>query len=313
MPKTWRHAGRGRFPPKATARRFGWPTARHSSVRRHARLPNAWACRRIRGSQSTTPSSSGADRPVSPPRSTGPPRDCARWLSSARLPAARREHRQRIENYLGFPNGVSGDELASRALRQAKRLGAEILVTRAIARLDPETRTILLDGGEELHGRTIIIATGVSWRRLDIDGFDRLVGKGIYYGAARSEAGVTQGLDVHLIGAGNSAGQAAMFFANHARSVTLVIRGASLSKSMSQYLIDQIGSKPNIRLSLQSELHAVHGEDHLTAIDYRRPRQRQRAARGLRRAVRLYRRRRGNRLAAAGNCAQCTRLCPDRG
>jgi thioredoxin reductase (NADPH) len=172
----------------------------------------------------------------------------------------------RIENYLGFPSGISGDELSSRAYRQARRLGAEILVTRQIVGIDPDARTITLDDGEVLHGRTIIIATGVSWRRLAIDGFDRLIGRGIYYGAARSEAAVTQGRDVHLIGAGNSAGQAAIFFANHARSVTLIVRGDSLARSMSQYLVDQIASKPNIRVRLHSELHAIDGDDHLTAV-----------------------------------------------
>ena len=109
--------------------------------------------------------------------------------------------------------------------------------------------------------------TGVAWRRLTIAGFDRLVGKGIYFGAARSEAGSTQGLDVHLIGAGNSAGQAALFFANHARTVTLVVRGNALDKSMSRYLVEQVRSKANIGVELQSEVQAVHGDDHLTAID----------------------------------------------
>jgi len=173
----------------------------------------------------------------------------------------------RIENYLGFPNGVSGDELASRALQQAKRLGAEIVVTRTIDRLDPASRSVFLDGGEMLRARTIILATGVSWRRLAIEGFDRLIGKGVYYGAARSEASSTQGLDVYLIGAGNSAGQAALFFANHARSVTLLVRGDTLEKSMSHYLIEQLRTKSNIAVELQSEVRGVHGDTHLTAID----------------------------------------------
>src|SRR5437867_229761 len=106
----------------------------------------------------------------------------------------------RIENYLGFPSGVSGDELASRALQQARRLGAEIVVTRSVARLDPTTREVTLDGDEVLRARTIIVATGVTWRRVAIEGVDRLIGKGVYYGAARSEAGVAQGRDIHLIG-----------------------------------------------------------------------------------------------------------------
>jgi len=175
----------------------------------------------------------------------------------------------RIENYLGFPSGVSGDELASRALKQARRLGAEILVTRAVARIDPKTREIHLDGDDVVRARTAIIATGVTWRRLDIEGSDRLIGKGIYYGAARSEASATHGLDVHLIGAGNSAGQAALYFANHAQTVTLVVRGDSLEKSMSRYLIEQLAMKSNVKVQLRSEVVGAHGDTHLTGIDIR--------------------------------------------
>ena len=175
----------------------------------------------------------------------------------------------RIENYLGFPSGVSGDELASRALQQARRLGAEILVTRAVAGIDAATRQVCLDGDDVIRARTVILATGVSWRRLSIDGFDRLIGKGIYYGAARSEASATHGLDVHLIGAGNSAGQAALHFANHARTVTLVVRGDSLEKSMSRYLIEQLRTQSNVKVQSRSEVVAAHGDTHLTAIDIR--------------------------------------------
>src|SRR4051794_25960915 len=149
----------------------------------------------------------------------------------------------RIENYLGFPDGVSGDHLASRALQQARRLGAEILVTRAIEKIDPATCEVHLDGGDVLRARTIILATGVSWRQLEIEGFERLAGKGISYGAARSEAPNTHGLDVHIIGAGNSAGQAAIFFSSHARSVSILSRGDGLAKSMSQYLVDQLETR----------------------------------------------------------------------
>jgi len=175
----------------------------------------------------------------------------------------------RIENYLGFPSGVSGDELASRALQQARRLGAEILVTRAVARIDPATHRVHLDGDEIVQARTLILATGVTWRRLAIDGFDGLIGKGIYYGAARSEATATHGLDVHLIGAGNSAGQAALFFANHARSVTLVVRGDALEKSMSFYLVEQLRAQSNVAVRLRSQVVAAHGDGHLVAIDLR--------------------------------------------
>ncbi|SKD02656.1 FAD-dependent oxidoreductase [Paraburkholderia hospita] len=175
----------------------------------------------------------------------------------------------RIENYLGFPNGVSGDELASRALQQARRLGAEILVTRSVDRIDVDGRNVHLDGGDVIHARTIILATGVTWRRLAIDGFDRFIGKGIYYGASRSEANATHGLDVYLIGGGNSAGQAALYFANHARMVTLILRGDSLEKSMSRYLIEQLRSKSNVAVQLRSEVVGAYGDTHLTAIDIR--------------------------------------------
>ena len=175
----------------------------------------------------------------------------------------------RIENYLGFPSGISGDELASRALQQARRLGAEILVTRSVARIDPTMREVLLDGDDVVRARTFILATGVTWRRLAIDGFDRLIGKGVYYGAARSEASATHGQDVYLVGAGNSAGQAALHFANHARKVTLVVRGGSLEDGMSHYLVEQLRAKSNVAIRLRSEIHAVHGDTNLAAIDIR--------------------------------------------
>ncbi len=175
----------------------------------------------------------------------------------------------RIENYLGFPSGVSGEELASRALQQARRLGAEILVTREITRIDALARHVHLDGGDVLRARTVILACGVSWRRLAVDGVDRLAGKGVFYGAARSDAAGTHGLDVHVVGAGNSAGQAALYFSTHARTVTILCRGESLEKSMSRYLIDQLAARPNIAVLHRAEVAAVHGEAALEAIDVR--------------------------------------------
>jgi len=142
-------------------------------------------------------------------------------------------------------------------------------VTRTVARIDPAAREVFLDAGDVVRAWTIILATGVTWRRLAIDGFDRLIGKGIYYGAARSEASATHGLHIHLVGAGNSAGQAALHFANHARQVTLLVRGDSLERTMSHYLIEQLRGKSNITVELRSEVHAVHGETHLVAIDIR--------------------------------------------
>ena len=173
----------------------------------------------------------------------------------------------RIENYLGFPNGVTGGELAGRALAQAKRFGAEILVTRSVVEIDSRTREIELDGGEVVRAGTIILATGVSWRRIPLKGFEELTGRGIYYGASQSEANTLSGLDVFLIGAGNSAGQAAMYFSNYARTVTMIVRGPSLEKSMSHYLVEQLATKSNISVRLGSEVAAVHGSDHLEAID----------------------------------------------
>ncbi len=175
----------------------------------------------------------------------------------------------RIENYLGFPSGVSGDELSSRALRQARRLGAEIVVTRSVTRIDAAAHRIHLDGGDVLQARTIILACGVSWRRLEIEGFDRLAGKGIFYGAARSEAPNTHGLDVHIVGAGNSAGQAALYFSSHARSVTILYRGTTLDKSMSRYLVDQLAARKNIDVLFRAEVTAAYGDASLAALDVR--------------------------------------------
>src|SRR5262249_50028518 len=169
----------------------------------------------------------------------------------------------------GFPWGASGDGLSSCALQQAGRLGAEIVVSRSITRIDAATRDVHLDGGDVLRARTIILACGVAWRRLAIEGFDRLAGKGIFYGADRSEAASTRGLDIHIIGAGNSAGQAAMFFSSHARSVTVLYRGEMLEKPMSQYLVDQIATRANIRALCRTEAVAAHGDTSLEGIDVR--------------------------------------------
>ena len=181
--------------------------------------------------------------------------------------AGRPARRRGSRTTSAFPSGVSGDELSGRALQQARRLGAEILVTRSIVRIDPAARAVHLDGGDVLRAPTIILATGVAWRRLEIEGLDRLGGAGVHYGAARGDAPSTHGLDVHIVGAGNSAGQAALAFASHARSVTILHRGDALEKSMSRYLVDQLGSRANIVVSLRSEIVAVHGDTSLREID----------------------------------------------
>ncbi len=176
----------------------------------------------------------------------------------------------RIENYLGFPTGVSGEELGLRALQQAQRFGAEIVVARQVMGLDADpttrTRAVQLDGDERVNAKSIILTTGVSWRQLEAPGCDSFLGRGVYYGAARTEALSSRGQDVFLVGGGNSAGQAAMFFANYAQSVTLLVRGPSLAATMSRYLIDQLATKDNIRVRTEHRIMRVEGSDHLERV-----------------------------------------------
>ena len=139
-------------------------------------------------------------------------------------------------------------------------------MTRKVERVNAANREVTLAGGDVIRARTIILSTGVSWRKLEVDGVERLSGRGIYYGASRSEASSLAGLDVYLIGAGNSAGQAAMYFSGYARCVTLVVRGSSLAKSMSHYLVAQLQTKSNVQVLLDSEVTGVYGSDHLAAI-----------------------------------------------
>ena len=172
----------------------------------------------------------------------------------------------RIENYLGFPFGISGDELAQRALQQAKRLGAEIVVTRTAQSIEPDSRAVLLDGEQSIRARTILLATGVSWRKLEQPSLERLRGRGVQYGAAPNETRSVSGENIFLVGGGNSAGQAAINFSNFANCVTLLVRGDSLSKSMSRYLIEQLQTKSNVRVETHSEVVDAYGGDHLEAI-----------------------------------------------
>ncbi len=180
----------------------------------------------------------------------------------------------RIENYLGFPTGLSGDDLGKRALHQATRFGAEIVVARDIVRIDAATEpgadhTLVLDDETSVRARAIVVATGVTWRKLDAPGVDALSGRGVYYGAARTEALGTRGKRVHLVGGGNSAGQAAMYFSSYAEAVTILVRGDGLAASMSQYLIDELASKANVTIESHSEIAAAHGPDHLATLDIR--------------------------------------------
>jgi thioredoxin reductase (NADPH) len=176
-----------------------------------------------------------------------------------------------IENYLGFPVGLSGGDLARRALAQARRFGAEVLTPVEVVgfRSVDGYHTIISDDGGELSSRALLIATGVSYRLLDVPGADKLAGAGLYYGAAVTEAIAAQGQDVFILGGGNSAGQAAMYLSRFARSVTVIIREAALGAFMSSYLVDQIEDTPAIRVRPGSEVTALHGSDHLEAITVR--------------------------------------------
>jgi len=173
----------------------------------------------------------------------------------------------RIENYLGFPFGVSGEELANRALQQAKRMGAEIVVTRRVQHIDAASHTVILDGDEILRGKSIILAPGVTWRRLNIPSIEQYRGRGVYYGAGRGEARLAQGKDVYVIGGGNSAGQSAIAFSNYANAVHLIVRASGLAASMSHYLTEQIKAKSNIILETDSQVVNAYGDEHLEAID----------------------------------------------
>jgi thioredoxin reductase (NADPH) len=173
----------------------------------------------------------------------------------------------RIENYLGFPSGLSGGDLARRAVVQARRFGVEILSAEATAlRLEGPYRFLKLADGGELSCHALLVATGVQWRKLDAPGVERLTGAGIYYGAAMTEAMSTKDEDVFVVGGANSAGQAAMYFSKYARRVVMLVRGSSLAVSMSQYLINQLKETRNVRIEFNSSVVEAYGEDHLEAI-----------------------------------------------
>ncbi|MBG1239707.1 FAD-dependent oxidoreductase [Nostoc sp. NZL] len=174
----------------------------------------------------------------------------------------------RIENYLGFPGGVHGGDLAKRAVTQAQKFGTEILSPQEVTniRVNGQYRLITLADGSELSTHTLIIATGVSYRKFNIPGSEKLTGAGIYYGAAMTEALTCKGEDVFIVGAGNSAGQAAVYLSKYAGSVNVIVRGDSLKKSMSQYLIAQIEEIDNINVKVLTQVKEFIGEDKLEAI-----------------------------------------------
>lgn len=174
----------------------------------------------------------------------------------------------RIENYLGFPSGLSGGDLARRAVAQARRFGAEILAPQQVVRVRVEgpSRVITLADGTEVSARALLVATGIAYRKLDVPGIERLNGCGVYYYAQMTEAMTDKDADIYIVGGANSAAQAAVFFSSHARSVTMLVRGKSLSSGMSQYLEDRINKTPNISVRLNSSVVAVEGTERCETI-----------------------------------------------
>src|SRR5579864_1424235 len=177
----------------------------------------------------------------------------------------------RIENYLGFPDGVSGAQLTSRARRQATKFGAEVLTTRDVVGLEVNgsARTVRFADGTTIDAHTVILATGVSYRQLSAPGLDEMTGRGVFYGSALTEAAACSEQDVFIIGGANSAGQAAVYLSRQARSVTILVRGPSLQRSMSYYLIQQIENIPNITVRTCTEVIEAGGHDHLESLTLR--------------------------------------------
>jgi thioredoxin reductase (NADPH) len=173
-----------------------------------------------------------------------------------------------IENYLGFPKGLTGSDLAQRAIAQVSRFGAEMVLARDVVGFEARgpVRAVLLAGSGQIEARALVAATGVSYRRLEAAGLSELTGRGVYYGANASEASQTRGDDVYIAGAANSAGQAALNLSRHAKRVVLVVRAATLGGTMSRYLADRITSVPNIEVRYRSEVVAGRGDGHLEAL-----------------------------------------------
>ncbi len=174
----------------------------------------------------------------------------------------------KIENYLGFPGGVTGGELAWRATTQARRFGAEMLLTSDVSSLEVcgSARVVGLANGSQLSAHAVLLATGVAYRRLAVPGLDTFTGSGVYYGATVTEAQSCGGEDVYIVGGANSAGQAAVFLSRAARQVTIIVRGPNLERSMSHYLIEQIRELPNVRVQTGSEIVGASGSDHLERL-----------------------------------------------
>jgi thioredoxin reductase (NADPH) len=189
------------------------------------------------------------------------------------VPGGQASYATRIENFFGFPEGIGGAELARQAARQAEGFGAELLLLHGVkgSRMNrhDEPVELILEDGSEVTASVVLAAPGIDWRRLDLDGIDELVGHGVYYGAGRSEAAQCAGQNVVIVGAGNSAGQAVLFFANATARVTMLVRGDRLETTMSAYLIDRIKQHPLIDVHLETQLTELHGNgDSIAAVTF---------------------------------------------
>jgi thioredoxin reductase (NADPH) len=179
------------------------------------------------------------------------------------VPGGQASHTSLIENFFGFPDGIGGAELARLAGRQAEKFGAEVMLFRGAvgSRVNGEHVTLLLNGGLEIEAPVVLAATGMDWRRLDVEGVDDLLGRGVYYGAGRSEAAQCGGDDVLVVGAGNSAGQAVLNLAANGARVTMLVRGDRLGRSMSHYLVERIERDPRIEVRLLTGVTGLHASD----------------------------------------------------
>jgi thioredoxin reductase (NADPH) len=189
------------------------------------------------------------------------------------VPGGQASYATRIENFFGFPEGIGGAELARLAARQAEGFGAELLLLHGVkgSRMNrhDEPVDLILEDGSDVTASVVLAAPGIDWRRLDLDGIDELIGHGVYYGAGRSEAAQCAGQNVVIVGAGNSAGQAVLFFANATARVTMLVRGDRLEKTMSAYLIDRIKQHPLIDVHLETQLTELHGKgDSIAAVTF---------------------------------------------
>ncbi len=192
-------------------------------------------------------------------------------LVEREAPGGQAGQSSRIENYLGFPVGLSGGDLARRATTQAQRFGAELLTVQEVTEIEEKgpAKIVRLAGGDELGASAVIISTGVDYRRLEAPGIDQLTGRGVYYGGSRTEGVSCRDERVVVVGGANSAGQAAIYFSGYAQHVTILCRGGDLGKSMSRYLIDTIDATDNIEVRLYGEVAEAHGDENLERITVR--------------------------------------------